>query len=99
MGGDLVLPLARSRAGFDSGLCKGLLMAFSPAGLESAEKEACHFPGHVSCFGNGGSCLLSGLDHLLLWKKAVLCFGSVSERGGLRLMVKIPLFPCRGEQL
>lgn len=34
-GGDLVLPLAWSRAGSDAGLCKGLLVAFSPAGLES----------------------------------------------------------------
>lgn len=57
-GGDLVLPLAQSRAGFDTGLCKDLLMAFCPAGLESTEKEACHFPGRVSCFGNGGPCLL-----------------------------------------
>lgn len=58
MGGDLVLPLARSRAGFDARLCTGLLMAFSPAELESAGKEECHFPRCVSCFGSGGPCLL-----------------------------------------
>lgn len=46
-------------------------MAFSPAGLESAEKEACNFPGHVSCFGIDGLCW-SGLDQLVLWKAAVL---------------------------
>lgn len=57
-GGDPVLPLARSRAGFDTGLCKGLLLAFCPAGLEFAEKEACRFPGHVSSFGNSVPCLL-----------------------------------------
>lgn len=44
MGGDPVLPLAWSRAGFDAGLCKGLLMAFSPAGLESTGEESLLFP-------------------------------------------------------
>ena len=60
MGGDLIVPLAQQRAGFDAGLCKSSSVAFVPAVLESAEEEACYFPSHVSCFGNAGPCLFVG---------------------------------------
>lgn len=78
-GGDLVLPLARSRAGVDAGLCKSLLVAFSPAGLECAEKELGHFPATCLVLGTVTPVCWSGLD-LLLSEAAVSGFGSAYER-------------------